>query len=398
MSDLRKPSTTCKHLTFEDRIEIQDCLFHGVSFKGIAKRIGKDPTTVSKEVKKHIQVIPARTDNPRPCPDLLKAPFVCNGCRNKRNCKLEKPEYLAKYAHRAYRETLVESRSGIALSKESFYENDRIISEGISKGQHLYHIIQSQNLSVSKSTFYRHLHMGYLSVAPLDMPRVVKFKPRRAHSRDYIPPRLKQGRTFDCFEEFISQNDITHWVEMDLVIGRIGGKVIMTFDFTFCNFMFGILLDNKSSAAVAAAIRNLKARLLEKDISFGSLFPVILTDNGGEFSDVFAFENDCNGRKESSLFFCDPHTPSQKPRVEKNHTLFRDIVPSGSSFDDFSQNTVDLIFSHVNGIARKSLNGKSPYDVFSFTFGASVPAALGIDFIPPSDVVQSPLLLKSAAD
>ena len=106
MPDLKNPNT-CKHLTFEDRIEIQDCLFHGVSFKGIARRIGKDPTTVSKEVKKHIQVIPARTENPRPCPNLLKAPFVCNGCRNKRNCKQEKHEYLAKFAHRAYRETLV---------------------------------------------------------------------------------------------------------------------------------------------------------------------------------------------------------------------------------------------------------------------------------------------------
>ena len=85
---------------------------------------------------------------------------------------------------------------------------------------------------------------------------------------------------------------------MDLVIGRIGGKVILTFDFTFCNFMFGILLDNKKSAAVAAAIHNLKACLLKKGLSFGSSFPVILTDNGGEISDVFAFENDCNGCKE----------------------------------------------------------------------------------------------------
>ena len=119
---------------------------------------------------------------------------------------------------------------------------------------------------------------------------------------------------------------------------------------------------------------------------------------GRYFGNLRSFENDCDGNKESSLFFCDPHTPSQKPRVEKNHTLFRDIVPSGSSFDDFSQDTVDLIFSHVNGIARKSLNGKSPYDVFAFTFGASVPAALGIDFVPPSDVIQSPLLLKSAVD
>lgn len=395
MPDLKKNPTACKHLTFEDRVEIQDCLFHGVSFKAIARRIGKDPTTISKEVKKHIQVIPAKIENPRPCPDLLKAPFVCNGCTRKRCCKLEKREYLAKIAHKAYRDTLVESRTGIALSKESFYENDAIISEGIRKGQHLYHILQTQNLSVSKSTFYRHLHLGYLSVAPIDMPRVVKFKSRRSHAKDYVPAKLKQGRTFDCFEAYIEENDIHHWVEMDLVIGRPGGKVIMTFDFTFCNFMFGILLDNKTSAAASAAIRSLKARLLEHGISFASLFSVLLTDNGGEFSDVFAFENDLDGKKETSLFFCDPHMPSQKPRVEKNHTLFRDIVPPGSSFDDFSQNTVDLIFSHVNAVARKCLNGKSPYDVFAFAFGTSAASVLGIDFVPPSVVVQSPLLLKS---
>ena len=283
------------------------------------------------------------------------------------------------------------------MSKESFYENDRIIAEGIKKGQHLYHIVQTENLSVSKSTFYRHLHLGYLSISPLDMPRVVKFKPRSSHARNFVPSKLKQGRTFDCFKAHISENTIDHWVEMDTVIGRIGGKTIMTFDFTFCNFMFGILLENKTAAAAAKAIHDLKSRLSDHGFSFGTFFPVILTDNGGEFSDVFAFENDLEGNKETSLYFCDPYCSSQKPRVEKNHTLFRDIVPSGDSFDDFSQDTVDLIFSHVNGVSRKSLNGKSPYDVFSFTFGPELAKILGIDFVPPSEVIQSPLLLRSAS-
>ena len=39
-----------KHLTYEDRIEIMECLYKRMTFKTIAKRIGKDPTTVSKEV------------------------------------------------------------------------------------------------------------------------------------------------------------------------------------------------------------------------------------------------------------------------------------------------------------------------------------------------------------
>jgi len=55
-----------------------------------------------------------------------------------------------------------------------------------------------------------------------------------------------------------------------------------------------------------------------------------------------------------------------------NHTLFRDICPKGTSFDNFTQDTVDLIFSHVNSVARKKLNGKTPYELFHFTFGEKI--------------------------
>ena len=130
MPDLR---TGPKHLTLEERTEIQNCLFHGVTFKAIARRIGKDPTTVSKEVRKHIQVIPARIENAAPCSQLLKAPFVCNGCQRKRYCKLEKHDYLARPAHEAYRDTLVECRTGIAFAKESFYEDDHLLNFPITK-------------------------------------------------------------------------------------------------------------------------------------------------------------------------------------------------------------------------------------------------------------------------
>jgi IS30 family transposase len=182
---------------------------------------------------------------------------------------------------------------------------------------------------------------------------------------------------------------------MDTLIGRIGGKTIMTFDFTFCNFMFGLLLDDKSAAKAAQKIRFLKERLAGGGIRFGDLIPVLLTDNGGEFANVAAFISNLNGEVETALFFCDPYQPSQKPKVEKNHTLFRDILPQGESFDAFTQETVDLLFSHVNGVKRKSLNGKSPYDVFDFTYGAKTASLLGISPIPAADVIQSPALLKS---
>ena len=45
-----------KHMTLEDRIEIQECLSKDVTFKDIGKRISKDQTTISKEVKKHLVI------------------------------------------------------------------------------------------------------------------------------------------------------------------------------------------------------------------------------------------------------------------------------------------------------------------------------------------------------
>jgi len=393
-------------MTFDDRHEIQRCLDHGVTFKAIAKRIGKDQTTVSKEVKKHITVVPVETTNhidrmgkpivTPPCPELLRAPFVCNGCKKRRKrCAFAKQLYIAKNAQSEYESLLSESREGIALNKDSFYEMDAVLSEKIKMGQHLYHIMQSNDFGISQATAYRHLQRGYLSVSKLDFPRVVKFKNRKQPHRDYIPKALKISRTYDDFLNHTEENNIKSWVEMDTVIGRIGGKVIMTFDFTFCNFMFGLLLDDKTSAEAAQKIRILKESFSKNGIRFGDVFPLLLTDNGGEFANISAFIADTNGEIETQLFFCDPMQSYQKPHVEKNHTLFRDIVPKGESFDHFTQKTVNFIFSHVNSVKRKSLNGKSPYDMFAFAYSQKIASLLGIKSIPASDVCQSPALLKN---
>jgi len=393
-----------KHLTLEDRMEIQECLNHGVTFKATAARIGKDQTTVSKEVKRHLVVKGPSfkrmkedgtpIENP-PCPKLLKAPFVCNPCEKRnRSCAFAKQLYHAKHAQKAYEELLVESREGIPLNKESFYEMDSVVSAGVEQGQHLYHIMQSNDLGVSKSTVYRHLKRGYLSVSAIDFPRVVKFKPRRTRKADYIPKTAKIGRTYNDFLTFIEENGISSWVEMDTVIGRIGGKVILTLDFTFCNFMAGLLLDDKTAAEAANKVRSLKENMAAHGVRFGDILPLLLTDNGGEFANISAFISDLNGELETVLFFCDPMQSCQKPKVEKNHTLFRDIVPGGQSFDAFTQSDVNLILSHVNSVKRKSLNGKTPYEIFAFAFGKETADIFGIQPIPAEKVIQSPKLLK----
>lgn len=127
MTDTRK---RCSHLTETERKEIQDGLNMGMTFKSIARRIGVDPTTVSKEVKKHQVIREARSEQGKAsqCPRLLKAPFVCNGCQKTNRCQVERRFYVAKTAQKEYQETLVDSRTGIILNKEEFYEDDRVLS------------------------------------------------------------------------------------------------------------------------------------------------------------------------------------------------------------------------------------------------------------------------------
>ena len=384
--------TKHKHLTLSDRNDIQLGLERGETFKAIGQSIIKDPTTVSKEVKRNRQVRESTCDK-LPCPLLNKAPFVCNGCPKRRqNCGYKKIFYLAKQAQKQYEQTLVESREGTPLNSKTFWDMNKVISDGVKKGQHIYHILKTHNLDVSSSTVYRHIRKGYLSIAPIDLARAVKFKERRKNKLPSIPKEAKKGRSYEDFLNYLALKQLNSWLEMDTVMGRMGGKVLLTFNLSFCNFIFARLLDNKTALEVTKHLYDIKNTLHQADKDFFQLFPVILTDNGGEFARVDDIEMDVRG--ESKLFFCDPNRSDQKGRIEKNHTLIRDILPKGTSFDNLTQEDINLVCSHVNSVKRAALNGKSAYELFAFTYGEEIPKLLGISKIPAEDVCQSSTLLQ----
>ena len=384
--------TKHKHLTLSDRNDIQLGLERSETFKAIGQSILKDPTTVSKEVKRNRQVRESTCHN-LPCPLLDKAPFVCNGCPKRRqNCGFKKIFYLAKQAQKQYEQTLVEAREGTPLNSKTFWDMDKVISEGVKKGQHIYHILKTHNLDVSSSTVYRHIRKGYLSIAPIDLARAVKFKERRKSKLPSIPKEAKKGRSYEDFQNYLALHQLDSWLEMDTVMGRMGGKVLLTFNLSFCNFIFARLLDNKTALEVTKHLYDIKNTLHQADKDFFQLFPVILTDNGGEFARVDDIEMDVRG--ESKLFFCDPNRSDQKGRIEKNHTLIRDILPKETSFDNLTQEDINLVCSHVNSVKRAALNGKSAYELFAFTYGEEIPKLLGISKIPAEDVCQSSKLLQ----
>lgn len=60
------------------------------------------------------------------------------------------------------------------------------------------------------------------------------------------------------------------------------------------------------------------------------------------------------GEQRTQFFYCHPSSPFEKGACEVNHELLRRILPKGTSFDDLTQNDVNLIMSHINSYKRKN--------------------------------------------
>ena len=129
--------------------------------------------------------------------------------------------------------------------------------------------------------------------------------------------------------------------------------------------------------------------------TFTKLFPVILTDNGSEFSNPSAIEFK-DGIRRTHIFYCDPAASHQKGECENNHLFIRKISPKGKSMDHFTQATVDKMMSHINSYSRKSISDLSPIDLFITMYGSDILETLNIDKIHHDSINLSPSLVSES--
>jgi len=427
------------HLSLDDRIKIEQYLNEGRSLRFIAKELNKSVSTISREIKKRRSLMGRRSSKTLPkcanysdcnihglctdircykyqcracitcktvCPEYVpsvckktdEAPFVCNSCNDLKVCTYERLIYVAKYADDMYRDTLSTAREGINQTPEKLQEIDRLVSPLIKKGQPIAHIFSSHGAEIdcSRATLYSYIDKNVFSVRNIDLPRKVKYKPRKNATRyteATTDTSFRIGRTYEDFCNYIAEHPFTPVVEMDTVVGRQGSnKVILTLLFRNCSLMLLILLPNKSQEAVIRALNHICEQVgIER---FKRLFPVILTDNGTEFQHTEALECDENGEIKTKVFFCHPNCSWEKGMIEKNHEFIRYIAPKGSSFDGFTQEDVTLMMNHINSVARDSLNGCTPFKLSQHLLDTTLHEVLELVEIPPDEVVLKPSLLR----
>ena len=429
------------HLTLSDRIKIEYYLNNKFSLNQIAKEVNKHVSSISREIKRNLVIVdkypPHRIKNrcinrfncrkygiclDKPnctrqcslcsncnkyckdfkedkCSLLNSSPYVCNGCDSKNTCILSKSYYIAEKAENKYLDTLSGNRRGYNLFMSEVNQIDLVVSPLLKQGQSIHHIYinNCDKLTVSESTISRLIKDNMLTATVFDQQRVVKLKPRKSNSSNEkkLDRKCRIGRTIEDYHKYMAEHPSAIEVECDTVIGKIGGKCLLTIIFPQSSLMLAFLCDNKTAFCIQSKFEFLYKNLKE---DFKTLFEVILTDNGSEFSNPTAIEIAPDNTKRCNMFYCDKMASWQKPHVEQNHRLIRQVLPKGTSFDELTQDKISLMMSHINSYKRDSLGNHSPFEMFSFLYGEKMLNDIlhltCQKIIFPNNIILKPYLVK----
>ena len=426
------------YITYEERMEIENCLHNGKSFGQIAKELGKDRSTISREIRKHsviertgygangynacthreectkvhvcsgdchrqalkyCKLCNCCNDNclefeEQVCVTRFKPPYVCNSCSEKNRCTLEKTMYYAVKAHSTAQAHISESRRGILTSEQELNRLNAFVTPLILQGQsiHQIYINYADTLMCSEKTLYNYIDHGFFDARNIDLPRKVRYRPRKKKQEFKVDRGCYIGRSYTEYQQYLVKNPEVNTVQMDSVLGTVGGKVLLTIHFTDTNFMLAYLREANTSQSVIDVFDYLYLKLGRT--LFLKFFPLVLTDRGSEFSNPRMIEMTPDGLKRTSVFYCDPGAPYQKGAIENNHELVRRILPKGHSFDKLTQADIDRMMNHINSYRRPKLGDKSPFEAFAFHHGTELFEKLGLAPVEPTCVILKPRLLK----
>lgn len=427
----------------EERITISNMLNEGKYFAEIARTLGRSKTTISDEVQKHCRyeekgtkgrkfnncslrfscTVSGSCDNVRcnrltckgcytgcgmgkckmyqeeVCQRLFKPPYVCNGCKKDSSCTLTRVFYRPSVAEKEYRETLSSSREGIVLNEEEVKELESKLKPYIQNKVSISAALMGDKsiTTLTPQTIYNYINSGgvFSDIKRIDLKEAVKRKKIRKIKDTSYKTNLdvKIGRKKEDYDLYMETFPDTPVVQMDTVEGKRkeGSMCILTLFLVNCGLQLMFLRERNDSDSITSIFTHLRETLKEE---YRKIFQVILTDNGTEFSNPLSLEFDKKGEETGTkVFYCHPLASFEKGKCEKNHHHLREIIPKGTSFKSLTEEKVNLMMNNINSYPRKSLNGKTPFDIFLLLYGEENAKKLGLRKIPLTELVLNPKLL-----
>lgn len=417
------------HLTLDERRIILTGITNGSSKTAIAQTIGKNKSTVGKEIKLHRTLthkckMPLECSNYRKCvhgrqctadcPEYIpfkcsrrdRTPGACNGCPNWSRCRFDKYQYSPEDAHSDYRAALKDSREGVNLTVQEAKALAGIIAPLLKQGQSPYQILAAHpELGISEKTLYNYIENGVFheiaGITALDLRRQVSRKMPRQKSRGYkkrTDRKYLKGRTYKDYREYVAEYPDVFVTQMDTVYNDgADGPFIQTFKFVPAGVLFAVIHHSKTAEAMKNGVDLLES-ILGAEI-FRKYVHVLLTDRGSEFTAADGMETSPDGTRRTRVFYCDPMQSGQKGTLENKHIELRYILPKGTDLTALGltdQNALNLVVSHVDSAPVEKLGGKSPLELAEFMYSDLYEKleAYGIHKIEKDKVILKPYLLK----
>lgn len=417
-----------KALTLEERRVIEMGIRNGSTKADIARTLGKDKSTIGKEIKLH-RSLSHKCSLPRECtgykgcchgrqctadcPDFRpftcsrrdRSPGACNGCSTNSRCRFNKYTYSAATADKEYRSTLVDARAGVNLTVPEAKQLASVIAPLIKQGLSPYQIVTAHpELGICEKTLYNYIEWQVFAVAGIhdvDLRRKTSRKLPKKVAKTYKKREDRaflKGRLYSDYQVYMEEHPHAHVLEMDTVYNDgSGGPFMQTFRFIGLGILLAFFQEGKTAQDMVDGLDKLDS-LLGHSL-FNTYAEVLLTDRGSEFTAADKFEIRGDGTRRTRVFYCDPMQSGQKGSLEVNHELLRYILPKGTSLRGLGltgQEPLNLALSHINSAPVESLHGKSPVEYTRFLcpqLWERLEAA-GLKDIPKDEIILKPYLLK----
>jgi IS30 family transposase len=311
-------------LQLQEREEISRGLAGGMSMRRIAERLGRAPSTVSREVRRH-----DGSEGYRACDADVRA---WDRARRPKRCKLAR--------HRRLRE---------AVAKQLLLQwSPQQISAWLER-----RYARDETMRVSHETIYRTLFLqarGALKKELLSHLRTQR-QMRRPQHATYTGGQIREAISIRERPAEAEDRAVPgHW-EGDLLCGGKSSQIATLVE-RHSRFVMLVKMKSKDSTEVAKALSKHVLKLP------ATLRRSITWDRGSELAAHKTFSL----ATEVRVYFCDPHSPWQRGSNENTNGLLRQYFPKGTDLSKFSQRHLDMVAKRLNKRPRQTLGWETPAD------------------------------------
>jgi IS30 family transposase len=308
-----------------EREEISRGVAAGESYRQIAARLGRAPSTVSREVTRN-------GGRHRYRAQLADAAAFCRAHRPKATKLVLEPRLRA----------VVEAKLALRWSPQQIagwlplaYPQDPVMRVS---HETIYLSLFIQSRGALRRELQRCLRTG----RAMRYPRGKRLPQGRGQLRDVV---LISERPAEAEDRAVPG----HW-EGDLLLGRRPSAVATLVERASRYLTLVALPDGCKAEQVRPALAAAVARLPEQ------LRRSLTWDQGKEMAEHIKFTVDTGVQ----VYFCDPRSPWQRGSNENTNGLLRQYLPKGADLGQLDQAALDAIAAELNGRPRQTLGFKTP--------------------------------------